>query len=270
MQVWLIACSVVVPFLVIGQSLPVTTQNASDPIAMRSNIIFDFESYYFFDGSNYYAIRPTFNYGLQNQKHLMGMSIPVVHNIFSGNYGGYENTTGIGDLKMKYVMVPVLKKESLGLQRVSTYLEVTAPTGEAALGRGAGVWQYKPGLLFMYRLSPNVSFYPEMNFLFSFGDANSQWGGLPDTEDPEADQPLENLYLAFPAVVEIPDWDGWALMSAVYTRSLNAKEDALFLRVDIGRMLGKNTGGSLQISKYIFGQPRLNVIVEASFQFFLR
>ena len=270
LQAILIAFCAVAPLLVFGQSEPITTLNASDPITMRSHVNLDLESYYFFDGSTYYAIRPGFNYGLQNQKHLVGMSIPIMHNIFSGNYGGFENTTGVGDLKMKYVAVPVMKKEALGLQRVSTYLEITAPTGEAVLGRGAGVWQYKPGLLLTYRLAPNVSFYPEMNFLFSFGDANSQGDGFPDTEDPEADQPLRSLRLVFPAVFEIPDWDGWVLMSAIYTRSLEAKEDAMFLRVDVGRMLGDQTGGSIRISKYIFGQPRLNVVVQASFQFFLR
>lgn len=260
------------PLFVVAQQNPISVVDASNPATIRSRANLDFESYFFFGGATYYVIRPAFFYGLQNQKHQVGMSLPFMHNIFTGDYGGFENTTGIGDLKMIYMGVPVIKKEAIGLQRVSTYLEVTAPTGESLLGRGAGVWAYKPGVILTYRSAPNVTFYPEFRFQFSANPANSQGGGdgLPDPDDPQTDRRLRNFSVLLPAVVEVIDWDGWFSLNLIYIRSMEEDTDFLFLRTDIGKMMSPTTAGSLRITKFVAGQPRLNVQVQASFQFFIR
>src|SRR5690606_17315976 len=116
----------------------------------------------------------------------LGISVPFVHTIFTQDYAGFENTTGIGDLKMIYTGVPYYNKNSMGLTRVSTYLEATAPTGEARLGRGAGTWLYKPGIIFAFKPAPEIGIYPEIKFQFSGQPANSQGGGggIPDPDDP--------------------------------------------------------------------------------------
>ncbi|MBK7651717.1 MAG: hypothetical protein IPJ20_14680 [Flammeovirgaceae bacterium] len=92
-----------------SQNHSIDVTNASDPATMISKITTDFESYIFVGDARYYAIRLGYDYGLANGKHLVGMSIPFVHTIFIGDYGGYENTTGIGDLKMRYMYVPIQK-----------------------------------------------------------------------------------------------------------------------------------------------------------------
>ena len=79
---------------------------ASDPVSMVTRITIDLESYSFENGSKFYGIKPGYYYGLRNEKHLVGMSIPFMHNVFEGNYAGFENTTGFGDLKMSYMFVP--------------------------------------------------------------------------------------------------------------------------------------------------------------------
>ena len=116
------------------QSAPVSEFDASDPAIMKSRVTADFESYFFVAGARFYAMRFGYEYGLQNQKHLFGLSLPLVHNIYLADYGGYENTTGVGDLKMRYMFVPLQKSDNSGLQQVSTYFEMTAPTGASELG----------------------------------------------------------------------------------------------------------------------------------------
>ncbi|MBP9926695.1 MAG: transporter [Cyclobacteriaceae bacterium] len=260
---WQPACS---------QNRSVDVTDGSDPATMISKITTDFESYAFVGDARYYAIRLGYDYGLANGKHLVGMSIPFVHTIFIGDYGGYENTTGIGDLKMRYMYVPIQKKSIGGLQRLSTYFEVTAPTGEYESGKGAGAWMYKPGVIFTYQSGPSVSFYPELKFQFSGGDANSVGGGdgAPDQGDPEKDGPTQNLSLSIPAVVTVRNWDGWFSLNAQYTQSFSENTYYLFLRTDFGKMIGNKTAASLNISKFIAGQPLLNVLVQARFQFFMR
>lgn len=255
-----------------AQNRSADVTDASDPATMISKITTDFESYIFVGDARYYAIRLGYDYGLANRKHLVGMSIPFVHTIFVGDFGGYENTNGIGDLKMRYMYVPIQKNSVSGLQRLSTYLEVTAPTGEYESGKGAGAWLYKPGMIFTYQSGPSVSLYPELKFQFSGGDANSVGGGdgAPDQGDPEKDEPIKNLSLSIPAVILIRNWDGWFSLNAQYTQSFSENTYYLFLRTDFGKMIGKKTSASLNITKFIAGQPLLNVLVQARLQFFMR
>lgn len=251
-------------------TIPFPASYGSDPANMRSRAVLDAESYIFHQPARFYALRFGFLYGLQNEKHLFGLSVPFVHNIFEEDLQGYENTTGLGDIQMMYMMALTTGK-SIGLSRISPYLEVTTPTGESQLGRGAGTWLYKPGIIFKFQSTPEIVFYPEVRFQFSGEEANSQGGadGLPDPEDPETDGKLQNLTFLLPVVVEIESIQGWFSLNASYTQSLTEKEYFIFMRTDFGKMIGDKTSAALSISKFIAGQPRLNVIVQAKFQFFL-
>jgi hypothetical protein len=247
-----------------------TVYEASDPSYIRSYVKLSAESYNFFDNAQFYSIIGGYYYAIGN-RHLVGLSVPFMHNIFNGNYGGYENTTGFGDIKMTYMFTAYQAKRPLGLQRVSPMLEVSAPTGEYQLGRGAGTWVYKPGIIFSYRPAPEVSFYPEIKYQFSTEEANSQGGtdGLPDPEDPTKDLKYQNLIVNVPMVIILNDWDGWFSLNAQYARSFTEDADFIFMRLDIGKMIGDQTSASLTISKFIAGQPRLNLIVQARFNFYL-
>ena len=221
---------------------------------------------------NFIRLRPGYYYGLRNERHLVGMSIPYMHNIFEGNYAGFENTTGFGDLKMSYLFVPFKKENIIGIERATFSLDVTAPTGEYLLGRGAGEWLFKPGIIITWRVDEAIVCYPEMRFQFSGDEANSGAGsdGAPDAEDPEKDQKVQNLSLSFPAVVNIDTWNGWFSLNVLYTRSFTEETDFLFLRMDIGKVIGRKSCGSLRITKFIAGQPRLDLVLQANLTFFMR
>ncbi|HEX6223594.1 MAG TPA: hypothetical protein VFZ52_04250 [Chryseolinea sp.] len=253
-----------------GQELPL--DQASDPVSMATRLTADLESYSFENGSIFYSIRPGFYYGLRNNKHLMGMSIPFMHNVFEGNYAGFENTTGFGDLKISYLFVPYQKEGVIGIERATFSFDVTAPTGEYLLGRGAGAWLYKPGIIVKWRIAESIAFYPEVRFQFSGEEANSGGGsdGAPDAEDPEKDDEVQNLSLSFPATVNIESWNGWFSLNALYTRSFTEKTDFLFLRMDLGKVIGRKSCTSLRITKFIAGQPRLDLVIQANFTFFMR
>jgi len=249
---------------------PVSAYDAADPTTMRSRINTDLESYFFVGDARFYALRFGFDYGLQNQRHLFGLSLPVVHNIFFANYGGYENTTGIGDLKIRYMFVPYANSDHAGIQRVSAYFEMTAPTGTPELGRGTGSWVYKPGMIFTFRPDPSVAFYPEIRYSFSTKEANGLGGdGAPDQSDPDVDGFIKNLYLAVPAVAMVNSWNGWVGLNATYIRSFSEETYFLFLRLDFGKMIGEKTSAAINITKFIAGQPRLDALVQFKLQFFL-
>lgn len=239
---------------------------------MQTRLTVDGESYFFYGGARFYAMRFGYFYGLRNEQHQLGMSLPFVHTIFNADYAGFENTTGIGDLKMSYLYVPYRKKNTIGVERVSLAFEVTAPTGEYRLGRGAGTWLYKPGLIFTMRSSSEIVFYPEIRFQISGSDANSLGGsnGLPDPNNPDKEKRLQNLSVSIPMVAQVKDWDGWFSLNLLYAHSFTEQTSFLFLRTDFGKMVGTNTSASLQITKFVAGQPRLNVMVQANISIFLR
>lgn len=242
----------------------------SDPTTMRSRIPLDLDSYFFFEGDQFYAIRLGFIYGLQNERHSLGMSIPYVHNIFTQDYAGFENTTGIGDIKMIYTGVPYVNKGGIGLTKVSMLFETTAPTGDYRLGRGAGAWLFKPGVILSYKLAPEIGIFPEVKFQFSGQEVNSQGGDdLPDPDDPDKDGKMQNLNISLPVVLVLDSWDGWFSLNGQYARSFTEQTNFFFMRMDIGKMMGKRSSAALNISKFIAGQPRINVMVQARFQFLL-
>ncbi len=263
-------------FLIVGFCNPLTAQTnsvpvgefeASDPAIMKSRVTTDFESYFFVAGARFYAMRFGYEYGLQNQKHLFGLSLPLVHNIYLADYGGYENTTGVGDLKMRYMFVPLQKSD----KQISTYFEMTAPTGASELGRGTGTWVYKPGVIFTFRPNPFVSFYPEIKYSFSTKEANGLGGdGAPDQGDTDIDGLIKNLSISVPAVALVSDWRGWVGMNAIYIKSFSEDTYYVFLRLDFGKMIGEKTSAALNITKFIAGQPRLDALVQMKFQFFIR
>ncbi len=257
---------------VITSAQNISTDYASDPVTMKSHAAVDIESYIFHSTSQFYALRLGYYYGLRNERHLLGMALPLVHNVFNADYAGFENTTGFGDLKMSYLFVPYVKSNKIGLSRISLAFDVSAPTGQYRLGRGAGAWLFKPGVVLTLRPGPNISFYPELRFQFSGAPVNSQAGsdGAPDPDDPDKDGNMQNLTLFVPLVVQLQEWEGWFSLNVWYTRSFSEQTDFIFLRTDFGKMIGTNTAASLRISKFIAGQPRLNVIVQANISFFIR
>ena len=56
-------------------SIPFPVSKASDPGVMNSRAVFDADSYIFYQPAHFYAFRFGFFYGLQNEKHLLGLSI---------------------------------------------------------------------------------------------------------------------------------------------------------------------------------------------------
>jgi hypothetical protein len=71
-------------------------------------------------------------------------------------------------------------------------------------------------------------------------------------------------------VVQLDEWNGWFSLNTLYSRSFTEDTDFLFLRMDIGKVIGENASAALRISKFIAGQPRLNVLVQANFSFYFR
>jgi hypothetical protein len=101
-------------------------------------------------------------------------------------------------------------------------------------------------------------------------EANSTGDGVPDPEDPEKDYTVQSLGVALPAVVQLDDWNGWFSLNTLYSHSFSEDTDFLFLRMDIGKVIGDNASAALRISKFIAGQPRLNLLVQVNFSFYFR
>ena len=79
-------------------SAQITLEDASDPASMISRITLDLETYGFENNARFYVFRPGYYYGLRNEQHLLGVSVPLMDNVFEGDYAGFENTTRFGDL----------------------------------------------------------------------------------------------------------------------------------------------------------------------------
>jgi hypothetical protein len=122
------------------------------------------------------------------------------------------------------------------------------------------------------RSGPALAFYPGASFQFSTTAANSRGGsdGMPDPDDPEKDDLVQNLLFSFPMVAQLEDWNGWFSVNILYTRSLTEATNFLFVQTDIGKMIGPNSAASLHITKFVAGQPRLNVMVQAQVFIFMR
>jgi hypothetical protein len=250
-----------------GQDL----SGAYDAANMYTRASLDFDSYFFVESNRMYVIRGSFYYGLNNQRHLFGLSVPVVHSIFSGDYAGYENTIGIGDIRFTYNAAVIVPSNPLrSLRRVSFLFDASAPTGNEVLGHGVGTWMFRPGLMGYYRPDPAIAIYPEVRFQFSGGEGNLGGDGNPDYEDTGVDGGFQAIAVNLPFVAEMTSWQGWFSLNPRYMYSLSEETSFLFLRADVGKMLGDHSSGALQISKFIAGQPRLDLLVQVNFTVWLR
>lgn len=241
------------------------------PALMDSRFTLDLDSYYFVAENKFYSFKPGFVYGL-GKRHAMGIAVPVVHSIFSGDFAGFENTTGIGDMKFYYHGVAYQSKDPLGLQRITATFEATAPTGNARLGRGTGAWVYKPGIVVAIRPDEAFHLFPSLNFQISSARLNSLGGGdgVPDLDNPDLNDQLKVISMSLPATFVLDSWSGWVSLHPEYIRTFVEDTYFLFLRLDLGKMIGTNTSASLQITKFIAGQPRLETWIKFRLNFFLR
>lgn len=263
----------VMPLLAQESEGTVETYGPYDPANTQSRIATDFDSYYFTGGHRFYWARFTYDYGIPNNRHRMGISIPVVHCIFNGDFAGFENTTGIGDLRFTYVGIPYLATNTVfGLKKIAMGLEVTTPTGNERLGRGVGSWVFRPGVTFTYQADMDLYIFPQVRFQFSTSDVNSRAGndGVPDLEDPENDEQLQNINLTIPTIFLLRDWDGWIGLTVDTDFTFVEDTYFLFIKTEVGKMLGRKTSAMLQITQFVAGQPRLSTVVSAHVNFFLR
>gem|GEM_PF-836381 len=251
---------------------PLDTYAPFDPANTQTRIVTDFDSYYFSGGHRFYSMRFGYDYGIPNNRHRMGIAIPVVHCIFNGDFAGFENTTGIGDIRFTYVGVPYLSKDPLGLQKVAASMEVTTPTGNYRLGRGVGSWVFRPGLTLSYQLDMDWYLFPQVRFQFSTTEVNSRAGadGLPDLNDPQKDEQLQNINLTIPTYYMLRDWQGWIGLTVDTDFTFVEDTYFLFVKTEVGKMLTPKTSALLQITQFVAGQPRLNTVFSAHINFFLR
>jgi hypothetical protein len=259
-------------FIFVSAIIIVEAQNAEpfNPANMSTRALFEAGTFYFNGGSKFYSLSAGFDYGLA-KKNLFSVSVPVVHNIYNADYGGLENTTGIGDIKFGYARVLYEPKKVRNVERVTALFDVTAPTGDPLAGRGTGSWLYKPGLIVGMRLDQAVTFYPSAQFQFSTSPANSRAGtnGLPDPQDPDKDGRLKSFSLDVPVTFEMINWGGWLTMNMPFTYSLQETNYFLFLKADFGKKISEKSAATLMITKFVAGQPRLNVLVQARLTIFL-
>ncbi len=251
----------------------VETYAPYDPANTQSRIVTDFDSYYFSGGHRFYSANFGYDYGIPNNRHRMGIAVPLVHCIFNGDFAGFENTTGIGDIRFTYVGVPYISTKSvLGLKRIAASLEVTTPTGNERLGRGVGSWVLRPGVTFTYQADMDWFFYPQIRFQLSTSDVNSRAGsnGVPDLEDPDKDEQLQNVNITIPTYLLLREWDGWIGLTVDTDFTFVEDTYFLFIKTEVGKMMGRKTSGMLQITQFVAGQPRLSTIFSAHVNFFLR
>ncbi len=258
-------------FVITSMTLKGQTQEPFNPANMSTRALFEAGTYYYNGGHKFYSLAGGFDYGFA-KKNLFTVYIPVVHNIYNADYGGLENTTGIGDVKFGYARVLYEpKKKVRQVERVTGLMEVTAPTGDPLAGRGTGTWLYKPGLIVGMRLDQAVTFYPSAQFQFSTDPANSRAGtnGLPDPQDPDRDGRLKSVSVDLPFTFEMIEWGGWLTLNAPFIYSLQETNYFLFLKADFGKKISEKSAAALMITKFIAGQPRLNVLVQAKLTIFL-
>jgi hypothetical protein len=243
-----------------------------DPALMASRWMFDANTYLFVAQDRFYTLAAGYAYGLSNERHLFSLHVPFIHTIINADFGGLENTTGIGDLQFAYWWVPFVSKKQHGVERVSLVAGLSAPTGNPVAGRGVGTWLFKPGMVVTVPVSPGVMFYPEARFQFSAGDVNSLGGndGLPDPEDTDSEGRLQLLSVQLPVIMELPEARAWLGIDAPFQYSLSESTYFLYLKLSFGWMATERSALSLSATKFVAGQPRLNVAVQIRYSIFLR
>ena len=257
-----------------GQEISVLGENnPSNPTLTRTQVRFDFDSYFLVGENRVIAARPSFEYGFNSQRSLARIEVPILSTFYSGNFQGFERRVGLGDINFGYKFLPYLDRSGRKvLQAIALSMDITSPTGDAAIGLGLGKWQYEPSITFEFRPSAFFAFYPRASYNFTVDDVNGQpipgGGTIPDPGEDQ--QAFETMIIDAPTVVELMDWQGWFSINPIFLFNFKENYSIVALGADIGKMVGPKFSSALHFVQFIGGQPRLQTQVSAQFNFYLQ
>lgn len=124
-------------------------------------------------GGNRYGIRVMANAAL-NAANQVQVELPIG----VSDYSGQDRGVGLGDVRVRYFVVPYRKPEAR-LFSVGASLDVTAPTGSVENGLGSGAWHFAPGVMAGLRLDATGawSLFGVFSYQHSIGEASCSPGG---------------------------------------------------------------------------------------------
>ncbi len=230
--------------------------NPSDPTQAYSNIAFEGELFDMLQG-NLWKWSFTGGLAFAKNRHQLSVDVPIVRS----EYPGVENLTGIGDISIRYHYVAYRSDIQIKTHASSAlYLDLSIPTGNTFEGHGAGVPVVMPGLVFAYKPVSQIAIYPEIMYLHSFGEANSDWGGgypgsIPD--DPGSEKNKIRLLQAL-VLFNVEFSEAWLGLAPAYSYSFTSKESTLSIRPEIGKLFGDKVSLKLSGSFFVAGRKRLN------------
>ena len=197
-------------------------------------------------------------------KHQIGVEVPFVRSDYFTNI---ETRTGLGDIRVLY-MLRIMNNASKGtLNTASATIEINFPTGEIEDGHGLGSVVLSPVLNYGIWLHPQVSFFSALRYAYSTQTVGGSWSGggaVPDNPDLQIERDIRDLLFEATGVLEVVK-DGWLSLGVIYSRFFNEKESTIDVRPEIGKLWNQKYALSLRSIFWIAGRRRVNSWIEFEF-----
>ena len=226
---------------VVGVSAPTASQeiDPSKPTNLYSFIDLNFEWQGFGKGDTVgFRVMPTWAINNQN---MVQAEIPIQR----ADFETIEAATGVGDIRIRYFGLPVVREATLS--HIGVSLDVFVPAGDEDKGLGSGRWVMAPGIMFGIAASDTVNFYPIISYQYSASAVNCTAGGSdaggcvpPGPGESDGDGTTQGVSVEVMSVIGLPN-AMWLQLVPKYSEVFDCPESRSFnLRVNYGWMLRSN------------------------------
>jgi hypothetical protein len=242
----------------------------SRPTNLYTNIDFNFEIQDHPGDGDLYGLNiiPAIAFNDQNK---LDAEIPILRTAYEDT----GNTTGIGDIRLRYFYVPYNADDSdHWFTAAGLSVDVYLPTGDEETGHGAGSTLLAPGVTFGVRAASWLDIFPILSYQHSFGAGRWEPGGTdpggvippPDESDEEVD--MRGVRAEAILVAPLPR-DAWIQIIPLYSRNLVNGDHALNVRVMLGKMLNTKNALQFEYQREFVNQRSLQNMIRIAWSYFL-
>jgi hypothetical protein len=211
----------------------------SKPTNLYTFVDFNFEWQGFERGDTVgLRVMPTIAFNAQN---MVQVEIPIQN----ADFENIESSTGLGDIRVRYFGLPMVREATLS--HVGASVDVFLPAGDENKGLGSGSWIIAPGVLFGIAASDTLNFYPILSYQYSASVVNCTAGGSdaggcvpPGPGESESDGSTQAVSVEVMTVFGLPA-GMWFQVIPKYSEVFDGPESRSFnTRLNWGWMLPEN------------------------------
>ena len=194
-----------------------------------------------------------------NNQHQIGVNVPFMRTDYVTNV---ERRTGIGDVRLNYMIQVLNDTLSYTKKSISFYLDYNFPTGDRESGHGLGASVLSSAFFLMLRPAPEVSALIGVRYAHSMSATEGSWSGAPSLpgEDSILEPKLRDLIVDIAPILDFGK-NAWIKINLNFISYLDEGDMTFNVEPEIGNIWKQKWRLSANSRIFIGGRKRVNSVI---------